>query len=126
MNIEEKQYLNLLSNILENGIEKTDRTGVGTKSIFGTQLRFSLKDNKIPILTTKKTFIKGIIEELLFFLRGDSDTKILESKGVNIWKGNTSREFLDKIGLKNLPEGSLGRGYGVQWRSWQYNGKNID
>ncbi|MCZ2224621.1 MAG: thymidylate synthase [Chitinophagales bacterium] len=122
MNQEELNYLNLLQNILDNGEEVVDRTGVGTKFIFGTQLRFSLKDNKAPLLTTKKMFTKGIIEELLFFLRGQTDTKILEAKGVNIWKGNTSREFLDKRGLYHLKEGDMGKGYGYQWRN--FNGHN--
>lgn len=118
MNLEEKKYLELLQSIVENGSDKSDRTGTGTKSIFGTTLRFSLKDNKVPVLTTKKMFLKGIIEELLFFIRGETNTKLLEEKGVNIWKGNTSREFLDKKGLGHLPEGSLGYGYGWQWRNF--------
>jgi thymidylate synthase len=118
MNKYEQSYLDMLQDILDNGIEKSDRTGVGTLSVFGTQLRFSLKDNTIPILTTKKIFIRGVIEELLFFIRGETDTKKLEAKGINIWKGNTSREFLDKRGLNHLPEGSLGKLYGYQWRSF--------
>jgi len=118
MNHEEQQYLNLLQNILDNGTEKEDRTGIGTVGIFGSNLRFSLKDNTLPLLTTKKMFLRGIIEELLFFIRGDTDTKLLEQKGVNIWKGNTTREFLDKRGLSYLPEGSIGKGYGYQWRNF--------
>lgn len=120
-NLEEKNYLNLLSNILNYGDQKTDRTNTGTKSIFGTSLRFNLE--KFPLLTTKKMFLKGIIEELLFFLRGDTDTKKLEEKGVNIWKGNTTRSFLNKIGLFHEPEGSMGKGYGYQWRFWGKNDK---
>lgn len=115
---EEKGYLNLLQNILDNGVEKQDRTGIGTKSLFGTQLRFSLRNDTIPILTTKKVFIRGVIEELLFFIRGETNTKLLENKGVNIWKGNTSREFLDKRGLKNYPEGEMGPMYGYKWRNF--------
>ena len=117
-NLEENTYLDLLSKILTVGSIRDDRTGTGTKSIFGTQLRFSLENNQIPMLTTKKMFSKGIIEELLFFLRGETDTKLLEAKGVNIWKGNTSREFLDKRGLSHLPEGDMGKGYGFQWRKF--------
>lgn len=118
MNTEEKSYLNLLGNILQNGSTREDRTGIGTKGIFGTQLRFSLEDNKVPMLTTKKMFTKGVIEELLFFLRGDTDTNKLSAKGVNIWKGNTTREFLDKRGLTNVPDGYMGKGYGFQWRNF--------
>jgi thymidylate synthase len=118
MNSEENQYLQLLGDILQRGSKRSDRTGVGTIGIFGSQLRFSLEDNKVPMLTTKKMFTKGIVEELLFFLRGETDTKKLEDKGVNIWKGNTTREFLDKQGLEDLPEGDMGKGYGFQWRNF--------
>lgn len=113
---EEYKYLNLLKRILDEGTVKTDRTGVGTKSIFGTQLKFDLSKS-FPILTTKKVFWKGVVEELLWFIRGETDSKKLEAKGVNIWKGNTSRQFLDKKGL-DYPEGEIGSGYGFQWRHW--------
>lgn len=131
MNLEEENYLALMKTVITKGVDKSDRTGVGTKSIFGSQLRFSLADNSLPLLTTKKMFLKGIIEELLFFIRGETNTKILEEKGVNIWKGNTSREFLDKRGLTYLPEGSMGKGYGFQWRNfggtadWEFYPKGI-
>lgn len=118
MKLEEERYLDLLREIANFGVEKEDRTGVGTIGIFGTQLRFSLENNVVPMLTTKKMFAKGVVEELLFFIRGETDTKKLEEKGVNIWKGNTTREFLDKIGLKHFPEGYMGKMYGEQWRSW--------
>lgn len=118
INQEEQNYLDLLKNILDNGSKRSDRTGVGTLSLFGTQLRFSLANNVVPILTTKKMFIRGAIEELLFFVRGETDTKKLEEKGVNIWKGNTSREFLDSRGLYDLPEGDMGKLYGFQWRNF--------
>lgn len=113
---EEYKYLHLMQNILDNGVEKSDRTGVGTKSIFGTQLKFDLSKS-FPILTTKKVFWKGIAEELLWFVRGETDSKKLEEKGVKIWVGNTSREFLDKKGL-DYAEGEIGEGYGFQWRHW--------
>ncbi len=121
MNKEEIEYLNLLQNILEKGSVRKDRTGVGTKSIFGTQLRFSLENNTLPLLTTKKVFTKGVIEELLFFIRGETDSKKLEAKGVNIWKGNSSREFLDKRGLFLREEGDIGPMYGFQWRHFGGN-----
>lgn len=117
MNQEELQYLHLLATIL-NGSERTDRTGVGTFGIFGSQLRFSLENDKVPMLTTKKIFTKGVIEELLFFLRGETNTKKLEAAGVNIWKGNTTREFLDKRGLTDLPEGDMGKSYSFQYRNF--------
>lgn len=126
MNLEESNYLELLKNILHNGSERKDRTGVGTKGIFGTQLRFSLENNKVPMLTTKKIYTKSVIEELLFFLRGDTDTNKLMDKGVNIWKGNTTREFLDKRGLTHLPDGYMGKGYGFQWRRFGENSLNLD
>jgi thymidylate synthase len=118
MNQEEKNYLDLLQYIIDKGEEKPDRTGIGIYSMFGTTLRFSLRDGKVPMFTTKKLFLKGVVEELLFFLRGESDTKILEAKGVNIWKGNTTREFLDKINLKHFPEGYMGKMYGHCWRNF--------
>lgn len=117
-NNEENEYLFMLQNILDYGSKREDRTGTGTYSKFGTTLSFSLKNNTIPMLTTKKMFARGVIEELLFFLRGESDTKKLEEKGVNIWKGNTTREFLDKTGLQHLPEGHMGKMYGHQWRNF--------
>jgi thymidylate synthase len=122
---EEYKYLHLLQDILDKGIVKGDRTGTGTKSLFGTQLSFDVS-NSFPILTTKKVFFRGIVEELLWFIRGDTDSKKLEANGVNIWKGNTSREFLDKRGL-NYQEGEIGPGYGFQWRSWgKYYNPNPD
>lgn len=126
INLEEAEYLMLLQNILQYGKERTDRTGVGAIGQFGTNLRFSLRNNRVPMLTTKKMFLKGVVEELLFFLRGETDTKLLESKGVNIWKGNTSREFLDKKGLKHFPEGSMGKGYGYQWRKFGAHSDELD
>lgn len=130
MNPQEQAYLNLMKDILETGNKKSDRTGIGTLSKFGMTLRFSLENNTLPLLTTKKMFVRGVIEELLFFLRGDTDTKKLEAKGVNIWKGNTSREFLDSRGLNYLPEGHMGKGYGFNWRhfgaEWGLDDLKID
>ncbi len=109
----EPQYLKLLDNILTTGNMSEGRNG-NTISTFVNHLSFDLR-NGFPLLTTKKMFIRGIIEELLFFLRGDTDTKILEEKGVNIWKGNTTKEFIKS---RKLPyaEGVMGQLYGYQWR----------
>jgi len=114
---EELQYLNLLQNIIDNGYWEDGRNG-RTKGIFGYSMRFSLKDNKIPILTTKKTAWKTCLKELLWFISGETDAKILQNQGVHIWDGNTSREFLDSRGLNNYPEGMIGPGYGYQWRNF--------
>lgn len=113
----ENGYLNLIWDILENGTDKEDRTGVGSRSVFGRQLRFDLSEG-FPLITTRKTSFKIAFEETMFFLRGDTNTKLLEEKGINIWKGNTTREFLDSRGLYNLPEGNMGKGYGYQWRNF--------
>lgn len=112
-----KNYLDLVTNILDNGIEKGDRTGVGTRSIFGQSLRWNLKDG-FPILTSRKVALRIAFEETMFFLRGETDTKKLEEKKINIWKGNTTRKFLDSRGLNHLPEGHYGKAYGFQWRNF--------
>jgi dihydrofolate reductase/thymidylate synthase len=112
----ERQYLDLIKNILENG-ERRKTRNAETISDFCKHLKFDLRDG-FPLLTTKKMFLKGIIEELLFFIRGNTQSKILEEKGINIWKGNTSREFLDSNGFKNRKEGEMGPMYGFQWRKF--------
>jgi thymidylate synthase len=126
---EEYQYLNLIENILENGVWEEGRNGK-TKSIFGETMRFSLKDGKIPILTTKKTAWKTCLKELLWFIRGDTDNKLLKEQGVHIWDGNASREFLDSRGLNLTSEDIIGPGYGYQWRYFNanyncFNGKRL-
>ena len=115
INKKENEILEMMENILINGNIKNNRTGIDTLSLFGQRLEFSI-NKYFPLLTTRKMFFRGIVEELLFFLRGETNTKILEQKGINIWKGNTSREFLDNKGLYHLPEGSTGHSYGWSFR----------
>jgi thymidylate synthase len=110
----EQVYLDLLKDVQVNGKCRRDRTKTGTLSVFGRQTTMDISKS-IPLVTTKRVPWKACIEELLWFLRGDTDSKILEDKGVNIWKGNTSREFIDSTGL-NYREGILGTGYGWNWR----------
>ena len=107
-NKEEKRYLKLLNKILNEGIYKVDRTGIGTKSIFGKRFKYNVRNGIIPLFTTKRVFFKGIIEELLWFISGSSDVRKLQDKGVKIWDGNSTREFLDKRGLYHLKEGDIG------------------
>lgn len=116
-NIGEYGYLNLINQVLANGNARDDRTGVGTRSLFGVQMRYNLEDS-FPLLTTKKMFIRGIIEELLWFLRGETDAKILQEKRVKIWDGNSSREYLDSIGLTDNREGDCGPIYGHNFRHY--------
>ncbi len=108
---DEYNYISLLRNILNNGGTRDDRTGTGTLSIFARQLRFNLSNYTLPLLTTKFVGWKTVLKELLWFLKGSTDSKQLEKEGVNIWKLNSTRDFLDKRGLNNYEEGDIGPMY---------------
>ena len=112
---EEYQYINLIKKIIDEGSWEEGRNG-RTKSIFGHTMRFSLQGGKIPILTTKKTAWKTCLKELLWFIRGETDNKLLQEQGVHIWDGNSTKEFMESRGLGHYPEGKLGKIYGFQWR----------
>jgi thymidylate synthase len=133
-NKEETQYLDLIQQILEHGTTEVGRNGT-TKSIFGSCMRFSLQDGKIPILTTKKLAWKTCVKELLWFISGNTSNRILNAQGVHIWDANSTRNFLDDRGLQEREEGDLGPIYGFQWRHFNaayrdcdtdYSGHGID
>ncbi|KZP18631.1 thymidylate synthase [Athelia psychrophila] len=133
---EEHQYLDLIRRVLDEGESRPDRTGTGTLSIFAPpSFRFSLADNTLPLLTTKRTFLRGIVEELLWFIHGSTDAKLLSARGIKIWDGNGSQAFLESRGLGHRREGDLGPVYGFQWRHFgaeykdcdsNYDGKGVD
>jgi thymidylate synthase len=114
-NNQEQQYLDLLEYVLKNGEQRHTRNAI-TYSVFGKTLEFNL--DTFPLLTTKKMFMKGIFEELMFFIQGKTDTTELSNKGVKIWEPNTSRDFLDKMGFKDRKVGDMGPMYGFQWRNF--------
>lgn len=125
-NDEEQQYLTQLQKIIQNGHVSNDRTGVGTKSLFGCQMRFNLENGSIPLITTKKMYIKGIIEELLWFLNGDTNSINLENKGVLIWKQNSSSKNLKSLGFLNRKVGDCGPIYGFNFRHYGAEYKDCD
>jgi len=133
---DEHQYLRLVRRVIDQGEARADRTGTGTLSIFAPpSLRFSLAGSTLPLLTTKRTFLRGIIEELLWFIKGSTDSTLLSNKGVKIWDGNGSKAFLESRGLGHRREGDLGPVYGFQWRHFgadyvdcetDYTGQGVD
>jgi len=132
--LNESGYLQALSDILRFGSVRSDRTEVGTRSLFGLHFRYDLTRG-FPLFTSKRTFWKGIVAELLWFLSGKTDTNILKAQGVNFWNGNSSREFLDKRGLTNYAEGDIGPSYSFMFRhqgahyygaDWDYTGEGFD
>ena len=127
-NRQEEQYLDLIRKILKDGIVRGDRTGTGTQSFFGAQMRFDLRDGTLPLLTTKRVFWRGVAEELLWFISGSTNAELLREKGVHIWDGNASKEFLQSRGLGHREEGDLGPVYGFQWRHFgaQYKDMHTD
>lgn len=128
-NLEEQAYLDLCDEIVRNGELRMDRTETGTYSMFAPpQLRFNLKDDTFPLLTTKRTFFRGVAQELLWFVKGSTDSKELSERDIHIWDGNGSRDFLDKRGLTSNREGDLGPVYGFQWRHFgaEYHGCDAD
>lgn len=131
----EEAYQAQVDNILKNGNVRIVRTGISAKSVFGITMRFSLENNSFPLLTTKRMFTRGIVEELLWMISGSTDSKILSNKGIHIWDGNASRSFLDGRGLHHRREGDLGPIYGFQWRhsgakyidcDTDYTGQGVD
>ena len=123
----EDDYLTLMRNILYSGASNDDRTGVGTLSLFGSMLKYDLRDT-FPLCTTKRMFFRAIFEELMFYLSGKTDNKILQAKGIHVWDGNTSREFLDKRGLQHYEAGDMGQTYGFNYRHFggEYKGCSND
>jgi thymidylate synthase len=130
----EQQYLQLIREIMENGVFEESRNG-NTKSIFGYFMKFSLNNGELPLLTTKKVAWKTCFHELTWFIKGSTDNRELQHKNVHIWDGNASREFLDSRGLHHYEENDLGPIYGHQWRHFNaaytdyntdYSGKGID
>jgi len=132
---EEYQYLDMIRECIEKGVARGDRTGTGTVSVFGRTMRYSLRDNIFPLLTTKRVFWRGVAEELLWFVKGSTNANELAEKKIHIWDGNGSREFLDQRGFPEREVGDLGPVYGFQWRHFgakykdmhaEYKGQGYD
>ncbi len=132
--LHEYQYLQLSRSIMKEGVKEVGRNGT-TYTKIGATMRFSLRDNKMPLMTTKKLAWRVCLKELLWFIKGDTSNESLQNQNVKIWNGNASREFLDSRGLNHLAENDLGPVYGHQWRFWNakyhntntnYEGRGID
>jgi thymidylate synthase len=123
----EDQYRDLVEDVVSRGHRRTDRTRAGTFSVFDRDMRFDLRES-LPVLTTKRVFVRGVIEELLWIVSGSTDAGALSEKGVRIWEANSSREFLDSLGMFERDVGDLGPVYGFQWRhaGAGYAGKGAD
>lgn len=118
--IGERGYMSLMEDIIHYGVKSGDRTGTGTHRLFNAQTMWNV-GHSFPFSTVRPAPLRLAFEEWMLFMNGETDTKILEEKGINFWKGNTSREFLDKRGLTHLPEGDMGKAYGYQFRN--FNGE---
>ncbi|OAF69754.1 hypothetical protein A3Q56_02493 [Intoshia linei] len=123
---DEYQYLRLIENIMTNGTQRSNRTGTDTLSIFGAQSRYDLSNGVIPVLTTKRVFWRGVVEELLWIIAGCTNSNVLTNRNVKIWDQNGSREFLDNLGFKDRKTGDLGPVYGFQWRHFGAKYKTCD
>jgi thymidylate synthase len=132
---QEDQYLDLIQKICTTGYDSEGRNGEVTRSIFGHTARWNLRNGTLPVITTKKVFLRGVIEELLWMVRGSTSVDELEERGIHIWDGHSTREHLDSAGLNHLRVGDIGAGYGHQWRhcgapyegcDQDYTGKGID
>ena len=135
VNPEERRYLDIIKNVIDHGVRKQDRTGVGTVSKFGEVARYSLRDGRIPLLTTKEVMWRFIVEELVWLINGKTDARDLQEKRVPIWDANGRRAFLDALGLRDREEFDLGPIYGFQWRHFgatyvnsrtDYKGQGVD
>jgi dihydrofolate reductase / thymidylate synthase len=120
----EMQYLEVINDVIETGKYKDDRTSTGIYTKFGNQMRYDLQ-HSFPVLTTKDVFWRGVAEELLWFVKGETNAKLLSDKKIKIWDGNASREFLDNLGLKDREEWDLGPVYGFQWRHFGAKYENM-
>lgn len=124
---DEKGYLELVRRVIHEGEQRdNERTGVGTRALFGATCRYNLRDGVLPLFTTKRVSFKNVWLELYFFLTGKSHSYWLEKHGCKIWKGNSSRAFLDKQGLASYPDGQLGPVYGCQWRNFNGDYQGAD